>query len=215
MKPLTSNAHCGPRHSTDRRPVIASHSGIALRNYTSIIEDQLARIDRSRATLEALAETYGTTPAQAAVEEMRCALRCRRALARRPCSRRSTTRGHEMSLIKRNTNPERDHLISQRDIALNQLACVEERLTEAAVAAMAGDATAFKKYSSLTAEANRYRQEADVFTRAFASLRPRRGPMRKLRSSKHVKTRRTSAGRRCSTLWSTKSASTSSAPSHA
>ena len=63
MKPLTHNAYAGPRHS------------VALRNFTSIIEGQLARIDQNRATLEALAETYGTTPAQTAVEEILNGLR--------------------------------------------------------------------------------------------------------------------------------------------
>jgi hypothetical protein len=75
MKPLTRSAHVGPRHSPDRRPIVASHSGVALRNYTSIVEGQLARIDQNRATLEALAETYGTTPVQAAVEEILNGLR--------------------------------------------------------------------------------------------------------------------------------------------
>ena len=75
-----------------------------------------------------------------------------------------------MPIVRRNSHRERDHLISQCDIALNQLACVEEKLTEAAVAATGGDATAFKKYASLTAEANRYRQEADVFARALEAF---------------------------------------------
>jgi hypothetical protein len=75
VKPLIRSAHAGPCHSPDRRPIVASHSGLALRNYTSIIEGHLARVDQNRATLEALAETYGTTPAQAAVEEILNGLR--------------------------------------------------------------------------------------------------------------------------------------------
>jgi hypothetical protein len=85
MKPLTRSAHVGPRHSPDRRPIVASHSGVALRNYTSIVEGQLARIDQNRATLEALAETYGTTPVQGRRRRNleRPTRRCRRALASR------------------------------------------------------------------------------------------------------------------------------------
>ena len=38
-----------------------------------------------------------------------------------------------MPMIRRNADPDRDHLVSQRTIALNILACVEEKLTEAAL----------------------------------------------------------------------------------
>ena len=73
------------------------------------------------------------------------------------------------------------------------LACVEEKLTEAAVAATGGDATAFKKYASLTAEANRYRQEAEVFARALElSTRAAQGPPKPKR--RNVSPRRTSGG---------------------
>ena len=75
-----------------------------------------------------------------------------------------------MPMIRR-TYPERDHLVSQHTVALNQLAYVKEKLTEAAVdEATSGNGAAFKKYASLTAEANRHRQEAEVFERALQAF---------------------------------------------
>ena len=72
-----------------------------------------------------------------------------------------------MPMIKRNVDSERDHLVNQRTIALNQLAYTEERLTECAVEATSGNGAAFKKYASLTADANRYRLEAELHARAL------------------------------------------------
>ena len=78
--------HTGPRHSTDHRPIVTRTSGIALSNYTSMVESQLARIDVTRATLESLAETYGDTPMQSAIDEMLFDLR-RVAVALLPAAR--------------------------------------------------------------------------------------------------------------------------------
>jgi hypothetical protein len=89
--------HTGPRHSTAARPLVAKSSGVALSNYASLVESQLARIDVTRATLESLAETYGTTPVQAATDEMLFDLR-RVAEALLPAARAAD------SEIRRNPN---------------------------------------------------------------------------------------------------------------
>jgi hypothetical protein len=75
-----------------------------------------------------------------------------------------------MPMNRRNADPERDHLVSQHTVALNQLAYVEEQLTEAAIEATSGNRAAFKKYADLTAQANRHRQEAEVFARALEAF---------------------------------------------
>ena len=54
--------------------------------------------------------------------------------------------------------------------ALNRLALIEDELTAAAVASTEGDATAFRTYANLTAEANKHRQMADIFTRALEAF---------------------------------------------